>query len=55
MDWLSENWILLAAISAMGAMHLFGHKKGGGGCCGGGHNHDKSKDLNTKIDVNKSN
>ncbi len=46
MEWLSENWIWVALIGGMGAMHLFGHRKGGGhgksggGCCGGGgHKH----------------
>jgi hypothetical protein len=29
MDWLIENWVLVALIGGMGAMHLFGHGHGG--------------------------
>jgi hypothetical protein len=46
MEWISENWIWVALIGGMGAMHLFGHRKGGG-CCGGGQKSaevDRSKD-----------
>ena len=41
MEWITENWILLALGGGMVARHLFGHKhggkgkSGGGGCCGG--------------------
>lgn len=31
MDWLIENWVLVALIGGMGAMHLFGHGHGHGG------------------------
>lgn len=29
MDWPIENWVLVALIGGMGAMHLFGHGHGG--------------------------
>ncbi|MBL4692716.1 MAG: hypothetical protein JKY92_05240 [Magnetovibrio sp.] len=54
MNWLSENWILVVALGAMGGMHLFGHSKGGGGCCGGRHKPAKpDTDSPLKIDTNK--
>lgn len=55
MEWLIENWLIVALIGGMGAMHLFGHRHHAhgasknaadgdtapsGGCCGG---HDKPK------------
>jgi hypothetical protein len=46
MQWLIDNWLLLALGGGMVAFHLVGHGKhgrhgasaggGGGGCCGGG-------------------
>ena len=37
MQWLMENWLLVALFGGMAAMHLVGHRRGssGGGCCGG--------------------
>ncbi len=43
MNWIAENWVVLALLGGMGGMHLFGHRHGkghggkaaGGGCCGG--------------------
>lgn len=51
MEWLSENWILVALLGGMAVMHLKG-----GGCCGG-HKHGKSdaEDNSTKIEGNKEN
>jgi len=42
MEWLTENWIWVALIGGMFAMHMFGHGGHGGhggkrGGCGGGH------------------
>lgn len=38
MEWLLDNWLLVALFGGMAAMHLVGHRRGGGhGCCGGGH------------------
>lgn len=42
MEWLTENWIWVALIGGMIAMHLFGHGGHGGhggnhGSRGGGH------------------
>jgi hypothetical protein len=42
MEWLTQNWIWVALIGGMIAMHLFGHRGHGGhgghrGGCGGGH------------------
>ncbi len=46
MNWIAENWVVLALLGGMGGMHLFGHRHGKGhrsgarvgrgGCCGGG-------------------
>jgi len=38
MEWLLDNWIIVALFGGMAAMHLVGHRRGGGGhgCCGGG-------------------
>jgi len=44
MQWLLENWIIVALFGGMAAMHLVGYRRGGGhGCCGGG-GHDHGKD-----------
>lgn len=42
MEWLTQNWIWVALIGGMLAMHLFGHgghrgHGGNRGACGGGH------------------
>jgi len=44
MEWLSDNWILLALFGGMAALHLVGHRRGGGhSCCGGGaHGHGEN-------------
>lgn len=31
MQWISENWLLIALFGVMAAMHLFGHGHGGHG------------------------
>ena len=51
MEWLSENWILVALLGGMAVMHLKG-----GGCCGG-HKHGKSEGKNDspKIESDKKN
>ncbi len=43
MNWIADNWVVLALLGGMFGMHLFGHRHGkghagktrGGGCCGG--------------------
>jgi hypothetical protein len=43
MEWLLDNWIIVALFGGMAAMHLVGHRRGGGhGCCGGG-GHDRAE------------
>ncbi len=49
MEWLTENWIFVALVGGMAAMHLVGHRRGGGGCCGGGgHGHGEGGCGKTK-------
>jgi len=36
MEWLFDNWIIVALFGGMAAMHLVGHRRGGGHDCGGG-------------------
>lgn len=38
MEWLSDNWFIVALFGGMAAWHLFGRKHGAGqgGCCSGG-------------------
>ena len=52
MEWLSENWVLVALLGGMAVMHLKG-----GGCCGGRHKNGKSEAENNtaKIEGNKEN
>jgi hypothetical protein len=55
MEWLLENWIIVALFGGMAAMHLVGHRRGGGGghgCCGGGgHDHAKGGSGKKKPDA----
>ncbi|MFK5997111.1 MAG: hypothetical protein QM492_03280 [Rhodobacterales bacterium] len=54
MQWIVENWVLVALGGGMIAMHLFGHRghgsKGGGGCCGG-KTKPKQKDFSGQNDA----
>ncbi len=51
MDWLSNNWLILALLAGCVAMHFFGHGRrgahgghgaGGHGCCGGAEEQDRA-------------
>jgi len=41
MEWLAENWVLVALFGGMAAMHLFGHR----------HGHGKKHGSKTKPDI----
>jgi hypothetical protein len=45
MNWLGSNWIWIALVFGMFAMHFFGHRGHGHGLAGGhGHNHGSGDD-----------
>ena len=53
MEWLFDNWIIVALFGGMAAMHLVGHRRGGGhDCCGGGHGQGQAEDCCGKKDRN---
>ncbi|MFV2035389.1 MAG: hypothetical protein ACC631_09835 [Halocynthiibacter sp.] len=52
MQWIIENWILLALGGGMLVMHLFGHGKHGGH--GGRNKHGDSNNNQTKTDMKES-